>query len=157
TTEIYTLSLHDALPICESRTTSSSSTIRIRPLVFTDAVLSTAVAISFLPLPLPLVAAPLLACRRNRRRAQRQGHAKFRSLPRRRIHLDLAAVLLHDAVRHGQAQAGAVLILLGGEEGVENARQHILRDAASGVLHAQGRFAAGAIEFGDHLQAAARR
>ena len=66
-------------------------------------------------------------------------------------------MLLHDAVRHGQAQAGAVLILLGGEEGIENARQHVLRNAASGVLHAQGRFAGRAIELGDHLQAAARR
>ena len=59
---------------------------------------------------------------------------KFRSFARRGAHRDLARVLLHDAVRHGQSQAGAVLVLLGGEERIEDARQHVRRNAAPGVL-----------------------
>ena len=44
---------------------------------------------------------------------------------------DGAAVLLDDALDDGQAQAGAAG--LGGEEGVEEVGEVLLRDAAAGV------------------------
>ena len=72
---------------------------------------------------------PAATCR------HRQRHRELRSFARRGADRDLAPVLLHDAMRHGQPQAGAVLVLLGGEERIENARQHVCRDAASRVLH----------------------
>src|ERR1017187_9995493 len=58
------------------------------------------------------------------------GYLKLRSFTRRGADRDLARVLLHDARRHGQTQSGAVLVLLGGEERIENPGQHIRRDAA---------------------------
>ncbi len=61
--------------------------------------------------------------RRNaRRHAHRRLDQKFGSFARRGADRDLSRVLLHDAVRHGQSQAGAVLVLLGGEEGLEDMR-----------------------------------
>jgi hypothetical protein len=44
-------------------------------------------------------------------------------------------MLLHDAVGQRQAQAGALPHRLGGEEGIEDARQVLGRDAAAGVGH----------------------
>ena len=52
------------------------------------------------------------------------------------FHMDLAGVLLNDAVRDGEAQAGAALVArlcLGGEEGIVDALQMLGRDAGAGV------------------------
>src|SRR5438477_7412463 len=53
---------------------------------------------------------------------------------RRRLHLDLAAVLLHDPVNEGEAEPAAVE--LRGEEGLEHVTEVLARDALAGVAHA---------------------
>ena len=50
---------------------------------------------------------------------------------------DPALVLLDDAEHHRQSQAGALARPLGGEEGVEDARADVGRDALAGVGDAQ--------------------
>ena len=86
----------------------------------------------------PPVAVPVLRPRHPSRLrppplAAAAGSATLNSVPSPGVERTVIspAVLLHDAVRHGQSQAGAVLVLLGGEERIENARQHFRRDAAS--------------------------
>ncbi len=49
------------------------------------------------------------------------------------LDVDGAAVVAHDGVRDGKAQAGAVL--LGREEGIEHARQHVRWNAAAVIAH----------------------
>src|SRR5690348_451518 len=48
---------------------------------------------------------------------------------------DLAAVGRNDPVHDRQAKPGAFAHVLGGEERLEDALQHVGRDAASGVAH----------------------
>ena len=50
---------------------------------------------------------------------------------------DPATMLLDDAIDRGEAQPGSAPHFLGGEERIEDARQHRLRDAAAGVGHRQ--------------------
>jgi len=47
--------------------------------------------------------------------------------------LDVAAALLDDPVHGGQAQAGALALLLGGEERFEDLRLDLTRDAGTGI------------------------
>ena len=49
------------------------------------------------------------------------------------VDLDVPARLLDEAVHHGEAQAGTLADLLGGEERLEHAVQHLLAHAAAGV------------------------
>src|SRR5690606_71361 len=51
------------------------------------------------------------------------------------VHLDPAVVLLDDAVRHRQAEAGSAAPLLGGVERLEDLVARLQRDAAAGVGH----------------------
>jgi hypothetical protein len=51
------------------------------------------------------------------------------------VHVDASVVLVHDAVGQRQAQAGAAADRLGRQEGIEDARQLVWRDAAAVVLH----------------------
>src|SRR5688500_16240830 len=46
----------------------------------------------------------------------------------------LAAVVAHDLADDGQPEPGALTALLGGEEGIEDTRQILRRDAAAVVL-----------------------
>ncbi len=67
--------------------------------------------------------------------------------------VDLAGVLLHDAVADGEAKAGAFVLALlgfalGGEEGIVDAVEVLLLDAAAGVLNADDD-ATCAVEGGD--------
>ena len=56
--------------------------------------------------------------------------------------VDPALVLLDDAIDGGQAQAGAAVQFLGGEERLENPAQVLRRDAAAGVAEGQADVAA---------------
>ncbi len=56
---------------------------------------------------------------------------------------DVAAALLDDAVDHRQAEAGALARPLGGEEGLEDPRQHRRRHAGAGVGDRQHHVGAG--------------
>jgi hypothetical protein len=56
-----------------------------------------------------------------------------------RFDAHLAARLLGEAVHHRQAQAGALPHRLGGEEGIEGARQHVRRHAGAVVAHRTAR------------------
>ncbi len=58
------------------------------------------------------------------------------------VHPDMATGLLHDAVHHRQAQAGALPLLLGREEGLEDLGQDLLLDPAAGVADGQHHVAA---------------
>ena len=74
-------------------------------------------------------------------------------LPDLAVGEDVAAGLLDDAVDGGQAEPGALADLLGGEERLEDAADHVGRDADAGVLHLdQQVFAGGDAELGE-LQA----
>src|SRR5207302_7093837 len=53
---------------------------------------------------------------------------------RRRLHVNLAAVLLHDPLYKGEAEPAAVEFR--GEEGLEDVTEVLARDALSGVAHA---------------------
>src|SRR6267143_4977339 len=53
---------------------------------------------------------------------------------RRRLHVNLAAVLLHDPLHEGEAEPAAVEFR--GEEGLEDVTEVLARDALSGVAHA---------------------
>src|SRR5439155_1904861 len=64
------------------------------------------------------------------RQGEREGAADARTA----LHVDLAAVVLHDAVHKGQAQPGAVG--LGGEERLEDVAEIAGGDALPGVGHA---------------------
>src|SRR5271157_1361805 len=141
-------SLVNHLP-SESRTTSSSSTIRILPFTWIALGDSTAVAITFSRLSSP--AGDRLS-RLHSDCGHRQAYLELRSQARLRSHRDLAAVLLHDAMRHREAQPGAVLVFLGGEERIENARHYLGWDPASVVLHPYHALLRLAIEFGAHFQ-----
>ena len=57
---------------------------------------------------------------------------------------DLAAMLLHDAVRDGQAEAGAFADFLGRVERLENARQRVLGNADAGIANRRDNPVAGA-------------
>src|SRR5579864_911092 len=59
------------------------------------------------------------------------------ALARLAIHPDVPSALPHDAVNHGEAQAGAVADLFGGEEGLENARLSLRVDTDAGVRDGQ--------------------
>src|SRR5438128_7178772 len=48
---------------------------------------------------------------------------------------DLTAVFLHDAVRDGQSEPGALADFLGGVERLEDARQRVLGNTDAGVAH----------------------
>src|SRR2546425_6459919 len=52
---------------------------------------------------------------------------------RRRLHVDLAAVVLHDPVNEGEAEPAAVGFR--GEEGLEDVTEVVERDALAGVGH----------------------
>src|ERR1043165_6166130 len=62
-----------------------------------------------------------------------QGDAEGRAPPGRALDGDVAGVLLHDAVRDGEAQPRAAPDALRGEEGVVDARDVFGRDADAGV------------------------
>ena len=116
----------------------SSSTIRILPLVLVSTGSSTSVTIvSFVGQRLRLRGSrpPVLPARPVPRPRTAAGSVTVNSvpLPGRGLHRDLAAMLLDDALRHGQSQARAVLVLLGGEKRFEDLRQHLGRDARPGV------------------------
>src|SRR5438477_133874 len=53
---------------------------------------------------------------------------------RRRLHVNLAAVLLHDPLHEGEAEPAAVEFR--GEEGLEDVTEVLARDALTGVAHA---------------------
>src|SRR6267378_7493694 len=53
---------------------------------------------------------------------------------RRRLHVNLAAVLLHDPLHEGEAEPAAVEFR--GEEGLEDVTEILARDALTGVAHA---------------------
>ena len=57
--------------------------------------------------------------------AGRKVEAEGRADARLAIDVNCPLVLLHDAVDHGQAEAGALAHLLGGEEGLEDMRQDV--------------------------------
>src|SRR5882762_10374382 len=52
---------------------------------------------------------------------------------RRRLHVNLAAVLLHDPLHEGEAEPAAVEFR--GEEGLEDVTEVLARDALTGVAH----------------------
>src|SRR3954471_24857021 len=62
-------------------------------------------------------------------RGQRQHHGEARADAGARVDLDASAMRLDDAVADRKAEAGSLAGLLGGEERVEDLRQHVLRDA----------------------------
>ncbi len=64
---------------------------------------------------------------------QRQVDLESGALADRGLDRDVAAGPLHDAVDHGEAEAGALAELLGGEEGLEDVLEHLRRDAGAGV------------------------
>jgi hypothetical protein len=49
------------------------------------------------------------------------------------IELDMAAGLLHEAIDHAETEAGALADPLGGEEGIEGPRPHLLWHALAAV------------------------
>ena len=73
----------------------------------------------------------------------RQEDGESGALARRALDRDVPAALLHDAVDRGQAEAGALAGLLGGEEGLEDPRlrRHVHADA--GVAHGEHDVGAG--------------
>ena len=74
---------------------------------------------------------------RRRRLGARQEDREGAALAGARGHLDLPAALPHDAVHRREAQARAPAQLLGGEERLEQMRQHVVVHADAGVAHAQ--------------------
>ena len=66
-----------------------------------------------------------------------QEDAESRALARRRVDHHVPAVLVHDAVHHGQAHAAALADLLGRVEGLEHAVDHARLDARPAVAHRQ--------------------
>src|SRR5580658_5413126 len=62
------------------------------------------------------------------------------------LHHDVSAALLHDAVHGGEAEAGALTFLLGGEERLENSRLGLLVHAAAGVADGKQNVVAGTDE-----------
>src|ERR1022692_483952 len=149
-------SLVNHLP-SESRTTSSSSTIRILPLVRVAVGVSTTLTISssswFRYCLAPLIAS--LPGPRRRRRSRRQRHAELRPRARFAPHRDFTRMLLDNARRHRQAEPGPVLIFLGSKKRVEDARQHLRRYPRPRILHAHHALFVAAIEFRGHFQATA--
>ena len=80
--------------------------------------------------------------RRDERRLRRLVDARQIDLERRAsphlaVHPHVAAGLLDRAVHHGQAEAGALPLFLGREEGLEDLRQDLLGDPAAGVADGQ--------------------
>src|SRR5208282_6741531 len=65
---------------------------------------------------------------------RRQRHQEHASSPRRRLHLDIAAMLAHDGQGDAQAESGAAAGAFGGEEGVEDFFQDVRGDARPIVL-----------------------
>src|SRR5260370_5790043 len=63
----------------------------------------------------------------------RQVNRERRAFPFFRIHRDVASALLYDAVNGGQTEAGPLIALLGGEEGLEYLRLNLWVYARSGV------------------------
>src|SRR2546430_10759197 len=104
TTEIYTLSLHDALPIAAP------------------------------DLGLALLAP---AGRRGGVLRDREVDAEAGALPRRRVHFDAGAVLLHQSIDRREAQAGPPPRRLGGEERLEHPPPRLLVPADAGVADVQ--------------------
>ena len=82
--------------------------------------------------PFPSVPVRSLPGTRRRRRRCRQRHPELRPFARFAPDGDLTRVLLDNSRRHRQAQARAVLVFLGGKERVEDARQHVRRNARAG-------------------------
>ncbi len=70
-------------------------------------------------------------CRSGKRKADDEARAADRAA----LVLDGAAVLRHRRVHHGQPEPGAGV--LGGEEGIEDALQHLVGDAGAAVLDRQ--------------------
>src|SRR5690242_19394418 len=101
----------------ESRTTGSSSTMRI----------------------LPFDGLPINGCGFGRRDGlfDRQRNHEFRACSFLRMHLDRSAMLVDDALGHGEAQSGALLFFLGRKKRLEDVRQHAGGNAGTGVAHAQ--------------------
>src|SRR5260370_36543373 len=67
----------------------------------------------------------------------RQNDREFRELTWRRVHLDPAAVLLHDdVVAHREAKAGAFAGRLGGEKRIEHLCLHLGRNPGAVVADA---------------------
>ena len=66
-----------------------------------------------------------------------RGEVEFEGCAMRRfaVNPDVAAALFHNAVHDRQPQAGAFAHFLGGEEGIENARQNRFVDAGPGVAN----------------------
>src|ERR1044071_7442391 len=77
--------------------------------------------------PLNTVSENLLSVRRRGWQQDLKARATLGPVPGR----DLAVHLLDDAPADAQAEAGALAARLGGDEGHEQARQHLGRDARS--------------------------
>src|SRR5581483_5289310 len=69
--------------------------------------------------------------------SDRQGDGEGGPLARPAPHVDLAAVAADDAVGDPEPQAGALLLLLGGEERLEDVRQVLRRDTGAGIANLQ--------------------
>src|ERR1022692_1440850 len=145
-------SLVNHLP-SESRTTSSSSTIRILPLVRVAVGGSTTLTISSSSWFRYCLAS--LPGTRRRRRRRRQRHAELRPRARFPPPRDFTRMLLDNARRHRQAEPRPVLIFLGSKKRVEDARQHLRRYTGPRILHAHHALFVAPIEFRGHFQATA--